>query len=487
MKAIGTVIFILFTLVSQIMAQTRADSAWTHPQTLYPEREYRLKTVPALPIAVKLSNLHWPISQGESSTCVAHAICNAKTWQEAQASGWIFAAHSAAENLTHMFSPSFIYNQIHIHGGGGGIATDDGLIFMAQHGVATLDQFGFDEHDDSTQPSMAVRYQAMNNRQQDDWAFTWSDQIAKWLLSCGIPVITALKNPSGSYHCVCLFGYNDTIMIDGQLGAWYYMNSVGPEWGENGCSWLPYSAPPATKVFYWSSDRPNQLPEQVFKFQFNLGTKNYSPPRQETFFHFLMNGDTIKTIKVRPVTNEYLLALDTAIKANEIVLRSIYKIDQVNKKNFPFTNEFYSAQAYNISDNSLRPLIWDSLTVRKIDSVVLAPNKTRYYLSSTLETTIQLATLGEEEVIPENFQFSAAPNPFPTQTTFRFSLDQEAVVSLEVLDMRGRVVAQPLTDERLLSGPQIINFSTDLPAGLYIARLILNHQQVKNLRIIVVR
>ena len=487
MKKIAILLLILYLFTGQILAQkTRSDSVWTHPRFLYPDREISCSIKLSAPVAFILPNIPPRIDQGNQGSCVAFATAYFKTWLEAQASGWIFSEHNFSENLNHQFSPAFIYNQLHLHGGAPGISNDDALMFIAQNGVANLKQFAYDPEDDSTKPDFGLRYRALNFRQNEDWGFTYNEELVKTAL-LQHPVITSYKNPSGSYHCICLFGYNDTINIDGKIGAWYFANSVGPDWWEQGCGWLSYSAAPTIKVFYWSSDRGNYLPEQVFRARFNLSTKYLMPPRQESYWYFLKDGDTVKTIKFRPATDEYLLNLDTAIFADQIVLHSVYKLQQTNNKTFPFRSQLFDFERYNISDSSLTPLTFDTVTTQIITDSIISGSSRKYTLVSKFTAVIQIKSAGSEEFVDHNdFQFLASPNPSPGQTNLFFSLEEESLVSLVVLDIGGRVVASLISNQKLSSGLKTINFSANLPVGMYLARLTIG-QQVRNLKIIMVK
>lgn len=487
MKKITTLLLILYLLLGQVSAQTtRSDSVWTHPRCLFPDKELANESKNSLPIAFVLPNIPPRIDQGDQGSCVAFATAYFKTWLEAQASGWIFSEHDFSENLTRQFSPAFIYNQLHLHGGAPGIANDDALMFIAQNGVANLRQFAYDPEDDSTKPDLGLRYRSLNFRQNEDWGFTYNEELVKTAL-LQHPVITSYKNPSGSYHCVCIFGYNDTINIDGKIGAWYFANSVGPNWGDNGCGWLSYSAAPTIKVFYWSSDRGNYLPEQVFKARFNLSSKYLMPPRQESFWHFLKDGDTIKTIKFRPATDEYLLSLDTAILADQIVLHSVYKLQQTNNKTFPFRSQLYNLDRYNISDSSLTALTFDTVTTQIITDSIISGTSRKYTLVSDFKAVIQVKSAGSEEYVNHNdFQFLASPNPSYSQTNLIFSLKKESLVSLVVVDINGRVVVNLISGQKMTPGSKTINFAANLPTGMYIVRLTVD-QEMRNLKLILLQ
>lgn len=78
------------------------------------------------------------------------------------------------------------------------------------------------------------------------------------------------------------------------------------------------------------------------------------------------------------------------------------------------------------------------------------------------------------------------PNPFRDQTTIRYELPQPESVRLEVFDVRGRRVAQLVTDEQP-AGRNEIAFQADrLPSGIYFVRLLVDGQSLSR-RMTVVR
>jgi hypothetical protein len=78
------------------------------------------------------------------------------------------------------------------------------------------------------------------------------------------------------------------------------------------------------------------------------------------------------------------------------------------------------------------------------------------------------------------------PNPFRDRTLIRYELPQPESVRLEVFDVRGRRVAQLVTDEQP-AGRNEIAFQADrLPSGIYFVRLLVDGQSLSR-RMTVVR
>ncbi len=74
-------------------------------------------------------------------------------------------------------------------------------------------------------------------------------------------------------------------------------------------------------------------------------------------------------------------------------------------------------------------------------------------------------------VQPEQFEFSASPNPFSGTTTLRFTLPQPADVRLDLFDATGRPVRH-LLQETLPAGKHSVDVAADgLPQGVYFCRL----------------
>ncbi len=68
--------------------------------------------------------------------------------------------------------------------------------------------------------------------------------------------------------------------------------------------------------------------------------------------------------------------------------------------------------------------------------------------------------------------FPAYPNPFSSETTLRFTLPRPARVTLRVVDITGRCVAQLLEDSNTRAGGSVITFTAShLPQGMYVVEL----------------
>lgn len=98
--------------------------------------------------------------------------------------------------------------------------------------------------------------------------------------------------------------------------------------------------------------------------------------------------------------------------------------------------------------------------------------------SVLFEPFVQLLQHDEQVTLPEQFVLGFDqnfPNPFTHSTTIRYSIPQSMRVRLSVYDALGREVDN-LVDAQQEAGIYPIEFNAkDLPAGLYLARLELDH------------
>lgn len=80
------------------------------------------------------------------------------------------------------------------------------------------------------------------------------------------------------------------------------------------------------------------------------------------------------------------------------------------------------------------------------------------------------------------------PNPFRAATHLSFSLATPGRVSLRIMDILGRVVAQPLADSPFSSGMHVIAWEADgFPAGMYLAHLIVDGRNSATTKILLIK
>jgi C1A family cysteine protease len=207
-----------------------------------------------IPTKVDLSSKFPKVSnQGDLGSCVAWATGYAdKTYQEGQEWQWALNTNS------HIFSPAYIYSQIHADDSadGGGSLFSDAFNLLRAQGCTTLADMPYDgsEYAWETTPTAkqkanAAKYKAANWSQLPDGNYN----AIKAQLANGNPVVIGISvypdfdnldasNPiydqvSGKDrggHAICVVGYDDS------KRAVKIINSWGTGWGINGYGWISY-------------------------------------------------------------------------------------------------------------------------------------------------------------------------------------------------------------------------------------------------------
>ena len=189
-----------------------------------------------------------PGDQGDQGSCVGWAVAYAlKSYHEETERQW------GLDTNKHLFSPSFIYNQIKLSDCRGGSTYIDALNLLRRDGVAVLSDFPYTSNDCSKQPSNADRQKARHFAVADWRRVNVQDEVEiKTQLASGFPVLIGMivddvfkKLGPGTYekftgpnlggHAVVVVGYSD------QKKAFKIINSWGTGWGDNGYGWLSYS------------------------------------------------------------------------------------------------------------------------------------------------------------------------------------------------------------------------------------------------------
>jgi len=205
---------------------------------------------PVLPTSIDLSSgFPVPGNQGRQNSCVGWASAYAlKSFQEQAENNW------SLNTVDHLFSPSFIYNQIN-GGQDVGSLPSDALNLIVNSGAATLNTMGYSESDFLSQPSATAIAEAANYKGKS-WSAARSINDLKAALANNLPVLIGFgvfssfnqitgANPvynsaSGQRlggHAVTVVGYDD----NKYGGAFKIINSYGQSWGDGGYFWFPYS------------------------------------------------------------------------------------------------------------------------------------------------------------------------------------------------------------------------------------------------------
>ncbi|MGK0467392.1 FlgD immunoglobulin-like domain containing protein [Clostridium sp.] len=220
-----------------------------------------------LPSKLDYSNLGYfpPIGNQQENSCVAWAAgYYLRTFQQAKDIGW-----GVGSNARHIFSTSFIYNQIN-GGVDEGATLNDAGNLLKNEGAATLYDFPYVAKDYLTQPSSEVIQKSGPNKIRD-WYVLYtnndsSDYIVqktkeylntgdlpivgmnvgfKWMYplirSDGTSIVTTENYILGG-HAVVVVGYEDNLVTPEGYGAFKIINSYGTNWGQQGYTYMTYEA-----------------------------------------------------------------------------------------------------------------------------------------------------------------------------------------------------------------------------------------------------
>ena len=87
--------------------------------------------------------------------------------------------------------------------------------------------------------------------------------------------------------------------------------------------------------------------------------------------------------------------------------------------------------------------------------------------------------------LPETFELSQNfPNPFNPSTEIQFTVGKDALVSLNIYDIQGRLVSSLVDNSFYSSGSYKITwdgnnqYGTQVPSGMYMYKLVSEHQTV---------
>ncbi|AQR93851.1 C1 family peptidase [Clostridium saccharoperbutylacetonicum] len=207
-----------------------------------------------LPAKVDLTNQFPKVgNQGDLGSCVTWATGYAdKSYQEGQEWKWSLNTNS------HIFSPAYIYSQIHADNSadGGGSDFSDAFNILETQGCTTLTDMPYDGSEyawettpTASQKANAAKYKAADWSQLPDGNYS----AIKAQLASGNPVVIGIEvypdfdnlsasNPvydkiygsSRGGHALCVIGYDDS------KRAVKIINSWGTSWGINGYGWISY-------------------------------------------------------------------------------------------------------------------------------------------------------------------------------------------------------------------------------------------------------
>lgn len=89
--------------------------------------------------------------------------------------------------------------------------------------------------------------------------------------------------------------------------------------------------------------------------------------------------------------------------------------------------------------------------------------------------TIVVSTEEDPPIPRQQYRLENYPNPFKKTTRLVFSLTSPGRVSVRIMDILGRVIAQPLNDRLFTSGNHTVTWEArGFPAGLYLTQLVVD-------------
>jgi hypothetical protein len=206
-----------------------------------------------LPVSADLTK-HFPTpgDQGEQASCVGWAASYAvKSYQEGVERGWDLS------DSDHVFSPSYVYNQIAYPPGNrfGGSSYIDAFNVLTEQGSVPISSFSYDQYDCSRQPSAAVKSSANPYRIATWRRVNVMDTVEmKAQIASGFPVMLGIMVDEGlemlgagkiyTYYSGYSTGGHAVVAVgfDDNRGAFKIFNSWGTGWADEGKGWVSYDA-----------------------------------------------------------------------------------------------------------------------------------------------------------------------------------------------------------------------------------------------------
>lgn len=287
MKKLLIITITLLFLFMQIHIPVSAEQTNNYGTGLlvdtYDEIEKYLETTStrsSLPSSVdNTSKFPSPGNQGSQNSCVGWAVGYAlKSGSEYRKRAW------TVSSTNHIFSPSYIYNQLN-DGTDSGATIIDALELVVEQGVCTLPYFPYNQNSYTLQPSSVQIANANLYKASEFHTILGINNIKEKIYQnygvvIGIdiyPDFTNLSYTNSVYdtvsgtkqdsHAICLIGYDDNV---GSNGAFKFINSWGTDWGCGGYGWISYDTVADSSPYF---DSPYL--DLVVGYYFQTGTDNY--------------------------------------------------------------------------------------------------------------------------------------------------------------------------------------------------------------------
>ncbi len=363
-KSLLTILIFIYSLSFQISGQQLNKTGLLYQDISKISWIKKAMPQPVLrKIAVSVDNsAHLPPvgNQGNQGSCVAWAFgYYYKTYQEWQEHGW------SVTDPNHIFSPSFIYNNID-GGVDGGAFFSDAMKLLLDNGCATIAEFPY-QSDYTLFPNESVYRDAINYRADSAFYIQTNDinginQVKQLLAEGNVAVLGIIirgnfdniKNYNNTYcvkdtmgnnrggHALTLVGYDDNKVTDDGTGAFKLVNQWGTNWGDNGFCWMSYKAVMdssiSQRIVCYTTDKINYKPSIIASVQIShsnmnllnlnigIGT-NTAPLYSKDFFNFYENTmpwlppRAFPDSKIDFDISDGLTYLDT-VKTNNIFLKT---------------------------------------------------------------------------------------------------------------------------------------------------------------------
>jgi C1A family cysteine protease len=236
----------------------------------YDPRDYRMSDfLQAFPTPDRVDHAEEmpPIfDQGPRGTCVACAAgYYDKSYQEGGEHGWDLAG------ADHQFSPLFIYSQREDRSGDFGMSIRAAMKIIYNQGVCPLSEMPYDVDRIDTPPTDRQLELARPFRAKSYARLTSIYEMEQYLLNncfiAGVLVhqrfldapggVIGLPEPGEAYvggHAVCVVGF------DRRNHFFKFINSWGPNWGDDGFGHISYAAMQALLMDAWGMvDAPDDV------------------------------------------------------------------------------------------------------------------------------------------------------------------------------------------------------------------------------------
>lgn len=454
-----------------------------------------------LPSAVD-NSVHLPPigNQGVQNSCVAWAIgYYYKTYQEWQDYGWNITDPNwnSIIDPDHVFSPSFIYNQIN-GGRDAGAYFSDALKLLCDNGCATMADFPI-QTDITSWPSESAYRDAVKYRSLDAYyiqAYSMADieQVKQLLASGNIAVLgiaiyanfDTIKSFNNTYcvkdkagnsrggHAVTIVGYDDNETTADGAGAFRLVNQWGTNWGDNGFFWMSYQAVMDTclsqRIVCYTTDRIHYKPSIIASIRITHPDKNLlnltlgigsdgSPKYSKNYFDFWVDKSGPSSVPFPGTEIDFDLSdglnfIDTT-QANNVFLNTrstvAGTVDSflVTDLRVPYTTTSTETPKAIPSDSSS---VFTNLSFRIISSNLIACSVPLQQGWNLVSVPINAADMSTGSFFPD------ANSP-----AYGYTDKYDIVTTLE--NGKGYWIRYPATDTMNLSGYRVNSTTIPIKAG----------------------